>query len=296
MLSVCRNSDGSYKPFSFSQSKTLLEQLKEMKNMLSGDTQSTKKKGVTPKSSAPNTPARFDSTSAPSSPLKAKHVKKDKAQAAGQELLASIGKTSVNPTATEDEEENSIVVDTAPRVKSKKNARVQLPQEKQEQTMPLTSAATAPVAVMSMEGSQNPTKAVTVPVGVMSKDGSQASAMATTGPVAAISKNGSQTSGLKKPRKKAWIDTAGHDSDSESGSDDTVLPLDMVNSNAPPAKVADGGFAKATGKPTKSRFATSETVSNFLFNLFSLFGDILIHVPPDRQNGCSKQRIVAPIQ
>lgn len=106
---------------------------------------------------------------------------------------------------------------------------------------------------MSMEGSQTPTKAVTVPVAVTSKDGSQ-------------------TSGLKKPRKKAWINTAGHDSDSEDyGSEDTGFPpgiLDTVNCNAPPAKVADGGFAKASEKPTKSRFATSETVSNFLFNRF----------------------------
>lgn len=121
MLSVCRNPDRSYKTFSFSQCKALADQLKEMKNMLSaGGTQSAKKKGVAPKSSAPNTPAKFDSSSAPSSPLKAKHAKKDKAQAAGQELLASIGKTYVKPTAAEDEEGNSIVVDTAPRVKSKK--------------------------------------------------------------------------------------------------------------------------------------------------------------------------------
>ncbi|ELR06051.1 hypothetical protein VC83_08132 [Pseudogymnoascus destructans] len=251
MLRVCRNSDGSYKPFSFSQSKAFVEQLKEAKSMLSGvDNQSAKKKGATPSAATPNTPAKFDSPTPPSSPLKAKQAKKDKAQAAGQELLASIGKASVESAAEDDDEGNSIVVDTAPRQKPNKKARASLGQEKHGQTPAPTMAAAALVAVMTTEGSQSPTKAPTVPVAVMSTKESQAP--------------GSRAN----PLKESKINFVGHDSDSEdSGSEDTGIPpaiLDLVNGNAPPAKATDNGFGKATEKPTKSRFATTETVGRMV--------------------------------
>jgi hypothetical protein len=285
MLKICKNPDGSYKPFSFSQSKALMEQLKEAKSMLSaGDNQSAKKKGATSTASTPNTTAKFDSPAPSSSPLKGKQVKKAKAQAAGQELLASIGKASV-AAAAEDDEETSIVVDTAPRPKPNKKARASLGQEKHGQNPTPTTATTAPVAVMSTEGSQSPTKAATAPVAVMSKDGSQAPTKVTTAPVAVMSKDGpqaptkvvtapvavmstkgSQAPGPKaKPLKKSGINLAANYSDSDdSGSEDTGINngiLDLVNGNTAPAKAA----------AAKSRFATAETVSNLLFNLFFFF-------------------------
>lgn len=280
MLKVCKNPDGTYKPFSFSQSKQFAEQLKEAKNMLSaGDNQPAKKKAATPKTSTPGTPANFDTSAAPSSsPLKGKQAKKEKAQAAGQELLMSIGKASAAPATTEEEDEgNSIVVYRAPRQKSQKKARASLGQETHEQAAPLTPAATAPVAVMSTSGSPSPSKAVAAPVAVMSKDGSQVSGKAAKVPVAVMSTYGTEVSRLKaKPIKKGGIIVSGHDSDSEdSGPDDVELPaniLDFVNGNAAPVKSADDGFSKSARKPAAvSRFATAETVSNFPFTLCSLF-------------------------
>jgi hypothetical protein len=298
MLRVCRNPDGTYKLFCFSQSKSLMEQLKEVKSLLSaGDNQSSaKKKGATPSAATPNTPAKFDSPAAPpSSPLKAKQAKKAKAQAAGQELLASIGKASVEPTADEDDEGDSIVVDTAPRLKSNKKARASLGQEKHGQGPTPTMMATAPVAVMTTEGSQSPTKAPTAPVAVMSKDGSQAPAKVATAPVAVMSKDGpqaptkvatapvavmsiegSQAPGSRaNPLKKSKINFVGYDSDSEdSGPDGTGIPpgfLDLVNGITAPVKAADNGFGKPTEKPVKSRFATTETVSNFPINFLFFF-------------------------
>lgn len=261
MLRVCKNPDGTYKPFSFSQSKQFAEQLKEAKNMLStGDNQPAKKKAATPKTSTstPGTSANFDTSAAPSSsPLKGKQAKKEKAQAAGQELLMSIGKASAAPATTEEDEGNSIVVDRAPRQKSQKKARVSLGQETHEQTRPLTPAATAPVAVMSMPGSPSPIKAVTAPVAVMSSDGPQVCRL------------------KAKLIKKGGIVVSGNDSDSDSegsGAEDVGFPaniLDLVNGNAAPVKAADDGFAKSAGKPAAvSRFATAETVSNFPFTLF----------------------------
>ncbi|KFY06113.1 hypothetical protein V492_08146, partial [Pseudogymnoascus sp. VKM F-4246] len=98
MLSVCRNPDGSYKLFSWSQGKALVEQLRESKNTSSaGGKQSNKKKGSAADASTPKTPAAYGSSAAPSSsPVKPKKIK---AQAAGQELLSSIGKASVERTA-----------------------------------------------------------------------------------------------------------------------------------------------------------------------------------------------------
>ncbi|OBT89661.1 hypothetical protein VE02_01803 [Pseudogymnoascus sp. 03VT05] len=287
MLKISRNPDGSYKPFSFSQSKALMEQLKEAKNMLSaGDNQSAKKKGATPGAATPNTTATFDSPAPPSSPLKGKQAKKDKAQAAGQELLASIEKATVE-SAAEDDGESSIVVDTALRQKSNKKVRASLDQAKHGQTPAPKMAATAPVAVMSTEGSQSPIKVTTAPVAVMSTEGSQnptkvtAAPVAvmftegsqnptkmTTAPVAVMSTKGSQAPGPKaKPRKKSGVNVGGHDSDSEdSGSEDTGINtgiLDLVNGNAP-AKAVDNGFGKPTEKPTKARFATTETIGRMV--------------------------------
>lgn len=251
-LRVCTNPDGSYKPFSFSQSKTFMEQLKEK-----------------------NTPS----------------AKMAKAQAAGQELLASIGKASLQSSAAADDEETSIVVDTAPRQKPNKKSRASLGQEKHGQIPTPTMAPTAPVAVMSTEGSQSPTKTATAPVAVFSKDGSQAPTKVTTAPVAVMSKDGPQaltkvatapvavmsTKGSQAPGpkaktlKKSRIDLSGRGSDSDdSGSEDTGINtgiLDLVNGNTASSKAADNGFGKGSEKPAKSRFATAETVSNSLFNL-----------------------------
>ncbi|OBT63525.1 hypothetical protein VE03_07012 [Pseudogymnoascus sp. 23342-1-I1] len=271
MLNVCKNSDGSYKPFSFSQSKQLMEQLRDMKNMLTaGGNQSAKKKAATPKASTPATPANFDTSAPPSSPLKGKQVKKDGAHSAGEELLLSIGKASAGPTAAADEEEgDSIVVDTAPRQKGQKKARPSLSQAKHEQTLPLTPAATAPIAVMSAEGSQTPTEAATAPVAPMSKDGSLASGKAAKVPVAVMSTDGPQVSDLKaKPFKKAFVNIAGHDSDSEDSSSEapglSANILEIVNGNSTPTKAAGGGFAKSTKKPAVSRFTNTETTGRMV--------------------------------
>ncbi|OBT77111.1 hypothetical protein VF21_05068 [Pseudogymnoascus sp. 05NY08] len=271
MLKVSRNPDGSYKSFSFSQSKALMEQLKEAKSMLSaGDNQSAKMKGATPNAATPNTTATFDSPAPPSSPLKGKQAKKDKAQAAGQELLASIGKATVesDAAAAEDDGESSIVVDTAPRQKSNKKARASLDQATHGQAPAPKVATTAPVAVMSIEGSQSPTKVATAPVAIMPTEGSQSPTMAVTAPVAVMSTKGSRAPGPKaKPRKKSGVNVGGHDSDSEdSGSEDTGINagiLDLVNGNAP-AKTAGNGFGKPTEKPTKARFATTETIGRMV--------------------------------
>lgn len=251
MLRVCRNPDGSYKTFGFSQSKALVDQLKEMKSMLSGGgSQSNKKKGGSPAASSPKTPSRYGSSTPASSPVKAKQAKKNKAQAAGQELLQSIGRASVEPSAAEDGEGDSITVDTAPKRKIVKKFGDSLGQEKQGPALP---AATAPVAVMSTAESPSPKKAATAAMVAMSADGSQARGM------------------NAKPPKKARINVAGDDSDSEgTAGDNTGNPLgilDLINGNSVLANTAGTGFGKPTGKPAKSRFAT-ETVRNFLITLF----------------------------
>lgn len=285
MLSICKNPDGSYKTFSFSQSKSLVDRLKEMKSMLSAST--------------PNTPATYDSSAASPSPVKAKQAKKDRAQAAGQELLLSVGKASVESTAAaEDEEELSITVDTAPKPKAKKKGRASLLQDKPPPTPPATMVATAPVAVMSTARSQTPAMASKVHVAVMSMEGSQApgseagsplrldhperpppTTMVPTAAVAAMATDGSQAAGLKaNPLKKRWINTAGDDSDSEgSGADDedtgfATRALNVMNGIAAPTKVADNGWSKKAAKPATSRFAAEPTtVCNLPCIFFSLF-------------------------
>lgn len=256
MLRVCRNPDGSYKTFGFTQSKALVEQLKEMKNMLAaGGNQANKKKGGIPTASSPRAPSGYSSSTPASSPVKAKQAKKDKAQAAGQELLQSIGRASVEPSAAEDDECDSITVDTAPKRKLVKKSRGSLGQEQQGPARPPTAAPTAPVAVMSAAESPSSSKAATPPVAAMS----------------AMSADGSQAPVMKpKPPKKARINVSSHDSDSEDAGDDTANPLDildLLNGNIVVANTAGTGFGKPTGKPAKSRFAT-ETVSNSLLSLF----------------------------
>ncbi|KFX93874.1 hypothetical protein V490_04618, partial [Pseudogymnoascus sp. VKM F-3557] len=262
MLSVSKNPDGSYKIFTFSTSKAVLDRLKEARDMLStSDTpRPTKKKGVSNASGETNTPTVSDTSAIATptpSPVKGK---KAKAKAAGQELLLSVGRASVEPAVDDDDEGNSITVDTAPKPKSKKKARVSLLQDKPGQIPTATMTTTAPVAGMSTDGPQAFGSNSGVPFRQDKPHRTPPATMVATAPVAIMTTPGSQASDLKgKPLKKVQINVSGQDSDSEdSGSENTesaIRALNVLNGTEPTA-IAGKGQAK----PAKA--AASKVAAN----------------------------------
>ncbi|KFY75449.1 hypothetical protein V499_04574 [Pseudogymnoascus sp. VKM F-103] len=223
-----------------------MEQLKEAKSLLSaGDNQSAKKEGATPSAATPNSPARFDSPAAsPSS----HHPTETSKQSAAEEY----------------DEGNSIVVDMTPRIKSEEEDRASLDQEKHGQAPTPTMATTAPVAIMTTEGSQSPTKVPTAPVAIMTTEGSQSPTKVATTPVAVMSTEGSQAAGSRaNPLEIPKIDVDSHDSDSDEYDPEDTLIIPgfpcQLNRSTSPVKAADNGSGKAAEKPAESRLTSFDT-------------------------------------
>ncbi|OBT99784.2 hypothetical protein VE01_02081 [Pseudogymnoascus verrucosus] len=132
-----------------------------------------------------------------------------------------------------------------PRIKSEEEDRASLDQEKHGQAPTPTMATTAPVAIMTTEGSQSPTKVATTPVAVMSTEGSQAA--------------GSRANPLEIPK----IDVDSHDSDSDEYDPEDTLIIPgfpcQLNRSTSPVKAADNGSGKAAEKPAESRLTSFDT-------------------------------------
>ena len=175
------------------------------------------------------------------SPVKAK---KAKAYAASQALLKSIEGTSAEPTRIEEREGDSITVDVGPNKKLAKKPTALHSQDKLKGTSMATMVSAIPVAVMTTDKSHTESTSV-------------------------------QARGLKEePLKKAWINTAGSDSDSEDTDpgDKEVNAgiLDMVNGNAKiSANIADSGLESPVMRPaTKGLNFGKPTVCIHLSNYF----------------------------
>lgn len=180
----------------------------------------------------------------------------------------------------DDDEGNSITVDTAPKPKSKKKARVSLLQDKPGQIPTATMTTTAPVAAMSTDGPQAFGTNAGVPFRQDKPHGTPPATMVATAPVAIMTTPGSQASDLKgKPPKKVQINVSGQDSDSEdSGSENTesaIRALNVLNGNES-AIIAGKGQAKpakaAASKLAANKAAEPTTVCNIPPSSFSLFG------------------------
>jgi len=180
----------------------------------------------------------------------------------------------------DDDEGNSITVDTAPKTKSKKKARVSLLQDKPGQIPTATMTTTAPVAAMATDGPQTFRSNAGVPFRQDKPHGTPPATMVATAPVAIMTTPGSQASDLKgKPPKKVQINVSGQDSDSEdSGSENTesaIRALNVLNGNES-AIIAGKGKAKpakaAASKLAANKAAEPTTVCNLSPSSFSLFG------------------------
>jgi hypothetical protein len=186
----------------------------------------------------------------------------------------------VESAVDDDEEGNSITVDTAPKPKSKKKARVSLLQDKPEQIPTTTMVTTAPVAAMSTDGPQALGSSVGVPFRHDKPYGAPPVTMVATAPVAIMTTPGSQASGSKgKDPKKVRINVSGHDSDSEdSGPENTetaIRALNVLNGTEETTTIVGKGQAKppvkAAGKIAANKVAEPITVCNLPSNSFSLF-------------------------